>query len=687
MNFEKDSAKANPSEPQFQQTALKDVTAGHIHIEQIVQKIVNLGLLFNSQHLQFAQFLANTVYISLLVIGFWRLRQHGADGQTLFMLVLGSVLLSLTGVYYAWFWKPEMQDKRSQRVRRFAMIACVAIPLLTGSGFFAWRALPPPQILVLVSNFANSQNADYRDDRGVTERILRNLIDTAEPYTDVKVQTLDQTIRIQDGSDVARNIGEQKKAAIVIWGDYTVTDTHVQISTHFEVLKPPSGFPELEPTANGEAQTLEINEINSFELQTRLSNEMAYLTLFTLGTARHATKDWNGAIACFSDALAQVDNTALVLNQSVVFSYRGLSYLAKGDYPQAIADYTQAINLQPGNAEFHNNRGAVYILKEDYSEAIVDFNQALKFDHNAVLAASIYKNRGAAYNQQKNYIQAIADFNQAVELKPNDAGSYYNRGVVYTMQNNHIKAIADYDLAIKLEPHSPEAYVNRGIAYGNRENYTQAITDFNQALKFNPNSALAYYNRGITYFRQGNDSQAISDYTQAIKIDPGYFSAYNKRGLIYKSQSNCSRAISDFTQTIKLQPNDSIGYNNRGNTYESQGSYSQAIADFTQAIKLQPNFAVTYHNRGNAYRGQRNYTQAISDYTQAIRLQQNLVGAYYSRAGVYNLEGNVKAALEDLQRAIDLDGSFRELAKIDVNFNSIRQNRNFQALIGLQDNR
>jgi len=210
VSSDKDPAKANSSKPQFQQTALRDVTARDIQVGQIVQKIVNLGLPFNSQHFRFVQFLANTAYASLLLGRVWRLGQHGADEKTLLLLILGSVPLCLTGVYYAWFWKPK-EDKQTQRFRRLVVVACVAVPLMTWGSFFVWSALPPPQVLVLVANFANSQNADYRDNWRVTESILKNLQNAAKPYTDVKVQTLDQTITAQDGSEDARAVGEQKK--------------------------------------------------------------------------------------------------------------------------------------------------------------------------------------------------------------------------------------------------------------------------------------------------------------------------------------------------------------------------------------------------------------------------------------------------------------------------------------------
>ena len=143
------SAEANQS-----QVAAKGLTAGgNIQIGSIIQTIVNLGLPFNSQHLRFVQFLANLAYLACLSWGFVRLWQDGADFTTLLLLIAGSGLLSLTCLYYARFWKPELQDRspssselldtdeqvrkqriknRSrQRTRRLALIGIFAIPLLT----------------------------------------------------------------------------------------------------------------------------------------------------------------------------------------------------------------------------------------------------------------------------------------------------------------------------------------------------------------------------------------------------------------------------------------------------------------------------------------------------------------------------------------------------------------------------
>ena len=654
----------NSPDPRFKQTAVSNVQARDIQIGQIVQKIVYLGIPPNSPLRPFALTISIALYLTLLIVGFVLLWQDGAGFIPLLLLIVGSGLLSLTCLYYAWFWKPEIQDKSAlssarqrsrQQIRRLAIVGFFLIPLLTCAGFFGWRSLPPPKVVLLIANFDGVDQQRYQ----VTENILRNLRKATEPYADVKVQALNHTITEQQGSEVARAKGEQKKAAIVIWGEYGVTPTDVQIGFHYELLKPPEYFPELGEEANGKAQTLAIAELNSFKLQSRLSNEMSYLTLFTLGMVQYAKDDWGGAIVRFKSAIDQVKKPAATLGQEVVYFYRGNSFYREGNYKSAIADYDQALKLKPDLADVYNNRGVAY-------------------DNQGI----VYDNQGIVYDNQGNFSQAIADFNQALKLKPDDADAYNNRGTAYDNLGNYTQAIADFNQALKRKPDSAEAYILRGIAYGNLGNYTQAIADFNQALKRKPDDADVYSSRGAAYDNLGNYTQAIADFNQALKRKPDDAYAYAMRGSAYTEQNNYIQAIADYNQALKRKPKFAAAYTLRGNAYYNQDNYTQAIADYNQALKFKPDNAEVYNNRGGVYIKQGNYTQGIADYNQALKRKPGYASAYYNKACAYSLKREVKAAIENLQRAIDLDAKYQEKAKTDSDFDNIRKDKQFHALVG-----
>src|SRR3989338_11675443 len=76
---------------------------------------------------------------------------------------------------------------------------------------------------------------------------------------------------------------------------------------------------------------------------------------------------------------------------------RGLAYQDKGQYDQAISDYSRALEIDPWDTAAYNNRGDTYENKGQYDQAISDYNRALEIDPWYALA---YYNRGVAYKNK-----------------------------------------------------------------------------------------------------------------------------------------------------------------------------------------------------------------------------------------------------------------------------------------------
>ena len=105
---------------------------------------------------------------------------------------------------------------------------------------------------------------------------------------------------------------------------------------------------------------------------------------------------------------------------------RGVEWHNKGENDRAIADYDQAIRLDPKDAGSFNNRGYAYFSKREYDRAIADFDKAVAFNPKYGHAL---QNRAMAYHNKGDYERAVEGYDRALPLASaaNKARIHFNR--------------------------------------------------------------------------------------------------------------------------------------------------------------------------------------------------------------------------------------------------------------------
>ena len=132
---------------------------------------------------------------------------------------------------------------------------------------------------------------------------------------------------------------------------------------------------------------------------------------------------------------AEVYSPALV-------SYRiGYYYQFKGDQQQAIAKFTEAIEVLPNYAYAFAARGDSYALIGEFQAAIDDYTVAIGIYPDYV---SALKTRGIAYAAIGEYELALADFDNAITQMPTYADAYRAASDVYTLRGDTDEAVKYY---------------------------------------------------------------------------------------------------------------------------------------------------------------------------------------------------------------------------------------------------
>ena len=100
-------------------------------------------------------------------------------------------------------------------------------------------------------------------------------------------------------------------------------------------------------------------------------------------------KDNDAAIAGCTRVID--DSKVKPKGRAAAFYNRGNAHTAKGDLAAAIADYDEAIKLDPKNASAFNNRGTAHSDKGDADAALADFDEAIK--RNPRLCVGLFQSR------------------------------------------------------------------------------------------------------------------------------------------------------------------------------------------------------------------------------------------------------------------------------------------------------
>jgi tetratricopeptide (TPR) repeat protein len=204
---------------------------------------------------------------------------------------------------------------------------------------------------------------------------------------------------------------------------------------------------------------------------------------------------------------------------------RGMEAGRRHDYDLAIAEFSEAIRLNPDNSMAYFHRANAYRQKNDFDRAIANYNDVIRLNPDY---SEAYNNRGFAYVRKGDYDKAIADFNEAIRLSPTNAVAYNNLARLLTVcpdanVRNGEKAVVYAKKACELSEWKTPPYLDTLAAA-----YAEA-GDFDNAVK--------WQNKFLESDYLKNYELMGSDYLKSHRLDDTLGKARQRLGLYEQKKS------------------------------------------------------------------------------------------------------------------------------------------------------
>ncbi|WP_291006056.1 SH3 domain-containing protein [Hyphomicrobium sp.] len=239
--------------------------------------------------------------------------------------------------------------------------------------------------------------------------------------------------------------------------------------------------------------------------------------------------DYDNAVIDLVAALGiRLGDEALSKRLAHAYDLRGADRRRQGNAAGAVADYTEAIRLDPTNPAALAARAGLNVLKNDYGAAIADLEAASRLD-----------------NANPTYRSALARLHE-------------ERGVASLSKGDVEQAIDSFSAAIKLEPDREVLYIHRAAAREAKKDLSGALADYSEAKRLNPSNVIAYLQSGALSLALGDSSGAIGHLDEAIRRNPSNVAAYMMRGLAFEEARRPDRSTADYQTVLKLEPSNKL---------------------------------------------------------------------------------------------------------------------------------
>jgi superkiller protein 3 len=259
---------------------------------------------------------------------------------------------------------------------------------------------------------------------------------------------------------------------------------------------------------------------------------------------------------------------------------QGDGFANQGKLTEALQQYIEARNLDPGRPEAHKQIINLALKKEDFTTALQEYldwsaflqtksrlDEALKVLQEAVSLEAQRERRG--FLDRKS-----ASANKLKEHFTKFAPQFYEKlGEIYYEKKDYDNAIQYLDKAVSIVPNSTKSYALLGLSYMAKGLLDRAKGPFQEVVRFKgPETALAYEKLADIYASQGNTTQMIIWLDDAAKE--------------YVSQGDLQKAIMALERILEAEPSNKEILGELADLYAQVGDRESAIRVYKQLAEI-----------------------------------------------------------------------------------------------------
>lgn len=349
-----------------------------------------------------------------------------------------------------------------------------------------------------------------------------------------------------------------------------------------------------------------------------------------------------------------------------------------------------ARRIDPSDAGAHNNLGVLYYQKGLIPEAVAEFSRALELDPRMQVAQG---NLEITYRASGYYDRRVAELRERLRREAGDREARWELARAYAALGHTDEAVAEFEALLAWHPDDIPALLQLGLAEKARGRVEVAEEWFRRAAEQDPDSPVALFYHGEALYNRGLNEAALETLRQAVHRNPDYADAHyllafvlGDMGLHDEARASTKRAISlnptlgRAQANLTLQPPEdgsvpgrqtladsmrpalaeggTLAHFNLGLAFRQKGYYAEALREYRLALDQGEDRRLTLQAMAEVHLLRRDLASALELYDALVEEHADSPKVWNERGVCLHQAGRRDAARDSYERAISLDGDY-----------------------------
>ncbi len=317
-------------------------------------------------------------------------------------------------------------------------------------------------------------------------------------------------------------------------------------------------------------------------------------------------------------------------------------YHRSGQYEQAVAEYENAIALEPENWSLMDDEVESLVAAGRTPEAIERLHELLQQQGEF---PDLHVRLGDLYNETGNDEAALKHYHVALNLQPDFLEANVKLGTHHLICGRWDQAADAFHNAAELNDRAMLSYVGLGVAQAASGDVEQAMNSFDLAASIEPNTSLlmtemarlqlkaAVADEFLKSFETGhpgdhsdvsldNDDllhMQIERHAAEVRRKPDHADVRYRYGVLLRAEDRTGEAMEQFRLATEINPSYVQALVKLGVCRQELGQSDEAIETFKRVLDIESEYVDMHYRLGLLYTDRRQFDLAVKEMEAAAQ--------------------------------------------------------------------